>query len=108
MSKRTQRSDLYVFIGSKIKDSRIDYRRIVGQSKKIMTQTQLANVCGVTFQQIQKYEKGMNKVPIDNLLRIAKATNKDFMFFIPKDNEIEECKRMQDHRVQVNEPIERT
>jgi len=90
MSKRTQRSDLYVFIGSKIKDSRIDYRRIVGQSKKIMTQTQLANVCGVTFQQIQKYEKGMNKVPIDNLLSIAKATGKELSYFLPTNNERKE------------------
>ena len=108
MSKRPRTKDeLNQYIGSKIKEARID-NRIVGEPKKIMTQTQLAHVCDVTFQQIQKYEKGMNKVPIDNLLRIAKATNKDFMFFIPKDNEIEECKPIQDHKVQVNEPIERT
>ena len=57
MSKRTQRSDLYVFIGSKIKDSRIDYRRIVGQSKKIMTQTQLAKVCGVHSNKFKNMRK---------------------------------------------------
>ena len=57
-------SNIYQHIGEKIKEARLDYRRIVGDHKrKLMTQTELAQYCGVTFQQIQKYEKGTNKVP---------------------------------------------
>ena len=49
-------SNIYQHIGEKIKEARLDYRRIVGDHKrKLMTQTELANYCGVTFQQIQKY-----------------------------------------------------
>ena len=54
MSKRPRTKDeLNQYIGSKIKEARID-NRIVGEPKKIMTQTQIAHVCDVTFQQIQK------------------------------------------------------
>ena len=55
-----------------------------------MTQSELAKVCGVTFQQIQKYEKATNKVPLDNLLLIAQATRKDLLYFLPTNNERKE------------------
>ena len=91
MSKRTRTmGDLYVYIGSRIKEARYDYRRIVTEKKKVMTQTELAKVCGVTFQQIQKYEKATNKVPLDNLLLIAQATRKDLSYFIPTNDERKE------------------
>ena len=83
MSKRSMNnSDLYIYIGKQILESRYQYR-VVGGTRKIMTQTQLGNVCGVTFQQIQKYEKATNKVPIDKLIEIAKATNKNLLYFLP-------------------------
>ena len=79
-------SDIYQHIGEKIKEARLDYRRIVGDHKrKLMTQTELANYCGVTFQQIQKYEKGTNKVPIDKLIMIAERTRRDILWFFPHD-----------------------
>ena len=91
MSKRTKTmGDLYVYIGSRIKESRYDYRRIVTEKKKVMTQSELAKACGVTFQQIQKYEKATNKVPLDNLLLIAEATRKDLLYFLPTNNERKE------------------
>ena len=91
MSKRTKiMGDLYVYIGSRIKEARYDYRRIVTEAKKVMTQSELAKACGVTFQQIQKYEKATNKVPLDNLLLIAEATRKDLSYFIPTINERKE------------------
>ncbi len=36
-----------------------------------VTQAQLAKAIGLTFQQIQKYEKGTNRVAASTLLRIA-------------------------------------
>lgn len=38
-----------------------------------MSQSELASKIGVTFQQVQKYEKGMNRVGASRLQRIADA-----------------------------------
>lgn len=38
-----------------------------------LSQTELANAVGVTFQQIQKYEKGGNRVSGSRLVMLAKA-----------------------------------
>ena len=38
-----------------------------------LSQTELADQLGVTFQQIQKYEKGVNRVGVGRLTKIAKA-----------------------------------
>jgi transcriptional regulator with XRE-family HTH domain len=43
-------------------------RRVVG-----MSQEQLAERCGVTFQQIQKYENGINRISFSRLMQIARA-----------------------------------
>jgi len=40
---------------------------------KGVTQAQLAAAVGVTFQQIQKYERGANRVSASRLVQIAKA-----------------------------------
>jgi transcriptional regulator with XRE-family HTH domain len=40
-----------------------------------MSQTDLARVIGLTFQQVQKYEKGANRVGAGRLVRIASALN---------------------------------
>jgi transcriptional regulator with XRE-family HTH domain len=51
--------------------------RIVGRNIRIcrlqkgLTQTELADELGLTFQQVQKYEKGTNRVGSGRLLRIA-------------------------------------
>ena len=38
-----------------------------------VTQTELGNACGITFQQIQKYENGTNRVGGSRLMQIAEA-----------------------------------
>ena len=38
-----------------------------------LSQTELGDACGVTFQQIQKYEKGTNRVGGSRLMQIAEA-----------------------------------
>jgi transcriptional regulator with XRE-family HTH domain len=53
---------LDVMVGAKI--------RIFRAHRKI-SQTELADQIGVTFQQVQKYEKGMNRVGAGRLSRIA-------------------------------------
>src|SRR5262249_31287753 len=38
-----------------------------------MTQTALGDALGITFQQVQKYEKGTNRISAGRLLRIAEV-----------------------------------
>ena len=81
--------ELYKFIGQQIKKARLanEPARLDGQKNpSAMTQTALGNAIGVTFQQVQKYEKGMNRVPIDKLLAIGIKTKKeDINWFLPHD-----------------------
>ena len=42
---------------------------------------QLAKVIGVTHQQLQKYEKGSNRISLGRLVLIAKALNKNVAYF---------------------------
>jgi transcriptional regulator with XRE-family HTH domain len=51
-------------------------RRLLG-----LTQEQLANACGVRFQQIQKYECGANRVSAARLFRIARALDVQMNYF---------------------------
>jgi transcriptional regulator with XRE-family HTH domain len=38
-----------------------------------LTQEQLARACGISFQQVQKYENGANRVSFSRLVQIARA-----------------------------------
>jgi transcriptional regulator with XRE-family HTH domain len=55
----------------------IDFDIAIGRRIRIqrtlrnITQTQLANAIGITFQQIQKYEHGTNRISAGKLLQIA-------------------------------------
>jgi transcriptional regulator with XRE-family HTH domain len=49
-------------IGKKIKFRRLELR---------LTQTKVGNAVNVTFQQLQKYEKGINAVSAERLLQLA-------------------------------------
>ena len=42
-----------------------------------LSQTSLAEQLGVTFQQVQKYEKGVNRVGAGRLTKIAKVLGKE-------------------------------
>ena len=60
---------------------RIRAQRLVAR----MSQTELANHLGVTFQQVQKYEKGVNRVGAGRLSRIADVLNVPVSFFFSGD-----------------------
>lgn len=46
-----------------------------------LSQTKLANLIGVTFQQVQKYERGTNRVGAGRLTQIASALDVPIMAF---------------------------
>lgn len=51
-----------------------------------MSQEGLAEAIGVTFQQIQKYEKGVNRISASTLIRIAKALGVGVAALLPKES----------------------
>jgi transcriptional regulator with XRE-family HTH domain len=66
-----------VVIGQRIRAQRLVCR---------MSQTELANRLGVAFQQLQKYETGVNRVSAGRLARIADALNVPVSFFFSGDD----------------------
>lgn len=46
-----------------------------------ISQTELGNAVGVTFQQIQKYEKGANRISVSKLARIAEVLQQPVSWF---------------------------
>ena len=61
------RSDFTHYMGFKIKEIRLGLN---------LTQTDLSKAADVTFQQIQKYENGVNAVPLYKLLLLIVYFNK--------------------------------
>ena len=47
-----------------------------------LSRAQLSKSIGVTHQQVEKYEKGRNRIYVSRLLLIAKALSKDISYFI--------------------------
>ena len=46
------------------------------------TQTKIAHLLKCTFQQVQKYERGINAISLDKLLTFCEATNTDLCWFL--------------------------
>ena len=102
MSKRPYKSNyktnedisLNQVIGKKIKEARANYCIFVKEYvdgefrgtykpvKKLITQSKLAKALGVTFQQIQKYERGHNGLSTIKLLKICNFFNKPLDYFL--------------------------
>jgi transcriptional regulator with XRE-family HTH domain len=57
-----------------------------------LSQTELANAIGLTFQQLQKYERGMNRISASKLWQISQVLDVPVQWFFeefaePKDEE---------------------
>ena len=59
-------------VGRRVQEKRLDLG---------LTQTALAKAVGVSFQQVQKYEKGANRVSASKLFEIAQFMKVDIPFF---------------------------
>lgn len=64
-----------VYVGSRLKERRLALR---------MSQTDLGASAGISFQQIQKYERGVNRVAISMLKKFAEALRVPVTFFLPE------------------------
>jgi transcriptional regulator with XRE-family HTH domain len=65
-----------------------------------MTQQQLGDIVGIKFQQIQKYETGMNRISASRLWDIAQALGVSISFFFEG---FDEEAAVPDHREAVTE-----
>ncbi len=84
--EETQATDIKKPRVTKI-DELIGLRLQAFREKFNITQTELGNAIGVTFQQIQKYEKGTNRIHAEVIWRIAYIFNIDIYFFFPISND---------------------
>ena len=91
-------NEFYIHIGQKIKQARKEREIFIENIddnidvkgyyiKKPASQVMVAKALNTTFQQIGKYEKGENRIPVVNLIRIAKYLNKPLDFFIDIEKE---------------------
>ena len=52
-----------------------------------ISQQQLAEACGITFQQVQKYERGANRVSAGRLYELARALSVPIQYFFDEFRE---------------------
>jgi transcriptional regulator with XRE-family HTH domain len=61
-----------VYVGGRVRARRLELG---------MSQEKLGNAIGLTFQQVQKYEKGSNRIGSSRLMQIANALKVDPAYF---------------------------
>lgn len=69
-ARRTTSTDKY--IGNRVRMRRLELR---------MSQVDLADRLGITFQQVQKYENGVNRISASRLQRISQVLDVPIYFF---------------------------
>ncbi len=59
--------------------------QVIKEARKArgMTQMKLSELIGVSYQQVQKYEKGSDNISVERLKQIAKAVNAPITLFFP-------------------------
>jgi transcriptional regulator with XRE-family HTH domain len=70
-----------VHVGRRVREARV---------AKGMSQTDLGNSLGVSFQQVQKYEKGTNRIGASRLLQTSKALSVPVEYFFDGLDEVED------------------
>ena len=79
-SQKEQESKFVEYIGIRLRQRRIELG---------YTQTRVANKLGVTFQQVQKYEKPTNEISLKKLKIFCEATNTDWSYFFRPLNSLD-------------------
>ena len=69
---RTQANTVDTHVGQRIRDKR---------NERGMSQTEVANALGVTFQQVQKYERGTNRVGASRLFDLSRILSVPVQYF---------------------------
>ena len=72
----------YIELGKRLKQARYTKVNEFTGKEYIVTQTAVAKSINTTFQQVQKYEKGINRIPIISLVKISKFLKKPLNYFL--------------------------
>jgi transcriptional regulator with XRE-family HTH domain len=72
--------------GGDPRDAEIGLRVRTLRLQRGLSQTELGGLISVTFQQVQKYEKGANRISAGRLQRIAEALGVPISFFFAAGN----------------------
>ena len=67
-----QANTVDTYVGQRIRDKR---------NERGMSQTEVANALGVTFQQVQKYERGTNRVSASRLFDLSRILSVPIQYF---------------------------
>lgn len=76
-----------IHVGQRLKARRVGLR---------ISQSEIGKALDVTFQQIQKYENGANRIGASNLYRLAKALDVDVSFFFEDMGTVGKFKSLSD------------
>lgn len=86
MAKKLTTHEIDIYVGKRLKMARV---------LRDMTQSVLGSKIGVTLQQIQKYERGCNRVSASKLFLMARALRVDVGYFykgyVEEGSEVEEA-----------------
>jgi transcriptional regulator with XRE-family HTH domain len=74
--KKGRATALDVFAGRRLREARLEAR---------MTQEELGGRLGLSFQAIQKYESGENRLSVGRLVAAAKVLQKPISYFVPDE-----------------------
>ena len=75
-------NQFYIDLGKKIRAARKTKVNEFTGKETIVTQTRVAEVLKSTFQQVGKYEKGENRIPLINLIKISRFLKKPLSYFV--------------------------
>ncbi|MGR3220006.1 MAG: helix-turn-helix domain-containing protein [Candidatus Anammoxibacter sp.] len=65
-------NEIDIYAGQRVKQAR---------DEAGMSQNQLADKCGISFQQIQKYQSGKNRMSVSRLAQIAEILDQPVSYF---------------------------
>ena len=75
-------NQFYIDLGKKLRAARKTKVNEFTGKETVVTQTRVAQVLKSTFQQVGKYEKGENRIPLINLIKISKFLKKPLSYFV--------------------------
>ena len=75
-------NQFYIELGKKLRLARRTKINEFTGKESFISQTKVATALKTTFQQIGKYEKGENRIPIVNLIKISKFLKKPLSYFL--------------------------
>lgn len=90
-------------IDTKAIDASVGVQLKLRRKELKLSQTQLGNILGITYQQIQKYESGANKVSPGRLVHLSKALDVALSYFFEGVEEAVDTSQIKHH--DTNKPM---